>query len=295
MFQHPTARELARRIGERGAGALPYDHLFAIQPSGEGAPFVMVVPDFFTQALATRFRGERPVYGVRGVSLRAEGNRRRWPTLTDLAEEVAGEIGRRFPGQRCHVAGYSFGAWLAIETARVLEAHGTPARALYAIAPMPLDLWRLGPLRLRVDGLQRPLDEYSTLERLRLYARSCHPLTRGPYRRARQWTTERPWRRLLGLAGALRRRAGLPLTLRLANADVRVERFRLHAEYRPGPLRLTPTVFFNPVGTPSDAAASWRPWFLGPFTVHPTPDPHDDASVDAARHVVLACLADLQD
>ena len=87
---------------------------------------------------------------------------------------------------------------------------------------------------------------------------------------------------------------GLPLTPRILQADVRVERFRLHAHYQPRPVH-TPTVFFNPGGTATDAAATWRPYFLGPFTVHPTPDPHDEASLEAARAVVLQHLGDLGD
>jgi hypothetical protein len=209
--------------------------------------------------------------------------------MTDLAEELAGEIARRFPETPCVLAGYSFGAWLAIETVRVMEARGLPVERLYAIAPMPLDFYRVGPFRVRIDGLRRPLAELSAGQILRLYLRGNHPFTRAPYRRARQWLTERPWRRVLSLAGGLRQRAGLPLTPRLLQADVRVERFRLHAHYQPGPVR-TPTVFFNPTGTSSDAAATWRPYFLGPLTVHATPDPHDAAHVDAARAVVLQHL-----
>jgi amino acid adenylation domain-containing protein len=295
VFQHPTVRDLARRIEERsGAQAHEYQHLFPIQPTGRKAPFVMAVPDFFAQALAARFRGERPVYGLRGVSLRTEGNRGRWPTMTDLAEDMAGEIRRRFPATPCVLAGYSFGAWLAIETARVMEARAIPVHRLYVIAPMPVDFYRVGPFRVRIDGLRRPLSELSAGQILRLYLRANHPLTRGPYRRARQWLTERPWRRLLSLAGGMRRRAGLPLTPRILEADVRVERFRLHAQYQPRPVH-TPTVFFNPVGTATDAAETWRPFFVGPLTVHPTPDPHDQVSVDAARAVVLQHLADMGD
>ena len=65
VFQHPTVRDLARRIEQRGGSRThAYEHLFPIQPSGHKRPFIMAVPDFFTEALATRFRGERPVYGV---------------------------------------------------------------------------------------------------------------------------------------------------------------------------------------------------------------------------------------
>jgi hypothetical protein len=86
----------------------------------------------------------------------------------------------------------------------------------------------------------------------------------------------------------------LPLTPRILYADVRVERFRLHARYRPGRIH-TPTVIFNAKDTETDAAATWRPYFDGPFTVHETPDPHDEASVEAARQMILRHLVDMGD
>ncbi len=109
-----------------------------------------------------------------------------------------------------------------------------PVERLYLIAPMPVDFYRLGPFRVRIDGLRQPLDELGTLDVLRLYLRSNDPLTRRPYRRGRQWLSERPWRRVLGRLGAIRSAPGLPLTPRLLQADVRVERFELHARLPAG-------------------------------------------------------------
>jgi len=295
VFENPTVGGLARRIELRGgARTPPYHHLFPIQPGGRRAPLIVAVPHFFTGMLATRFRGERPVYGLRGVGLRPEGNRGRWRTMTDLAVELVEEVRRRFPDEGVVMAGYSFGASMAIEAVRVMEERGIPVRRLLVIAPMPLDFYRLGPLRLQIDGLGRPVGELSAGEALRRYARGNHPLTRRPYRRAWRWLAIEPWRRLLCRVGRLRSRAGLPLTPRILHADVRVERFRLHAQYRPGVVH-TPTVFFNAQGTETDAAATWRPFFQGPLTVVDTPDPHDSASVEAARKVILDHLADMGD
>jgi amino acid adenylation domain-containing protein len=295
VFAHPTVRDLARRIEQRG-GPRPrtYEHLFPIQPAGRRPPFIMAIPHFFTEMLATRFRGERPVYGLRGVGLRTEGNRGRWPTMTALAEELVDEIRHRFPDPPYILGGYSFGASMAIEAARVMEQGGVPVQRLYVIAPMPVDVYRLGPVGFQIDGLRQPLEGLSWGEALRLWARGNHPFTPRPYQRAWRTLTVRPWRRLLCAAGAVRRRAGLPLTPRLLHADVRVERFRLHAHYRPGPVQ-APTVFFNAVGTETDAAATWRPYFTGPLVVHEIPDPHDGASVDAARRAILPHLAEVGD
>jgi acyl carrier protein len=295
VFQRPTVRELGQRIEQqRGADMPSYRHLFPIQVSGSGRPFIIAVPHFFSGMFAARFRGERPVYGLRGVSLRAEGNYGRWPTMAALGDELVQEIERRFPRGPCILAGYSFGASMAYEAARVLEAQGLPAALLVLITPMPLNFFRLGPFTLQIDGLCRPVTDLSAADALRLYARHNHPLTWAPYRRARRRLVTEPWRRALCLTGQLRARAGLPLTPRILHADVRVERFRLHAGYRPEPIQ-TPTLFFNAAGAKTDAAATWRPCFRGPIEVVETPDPHDEESLHAARQVILHHLRRLED
>ena len=242
---------------------------------------------------ANRFRNERPVYGLRGVSLRPEGNLGRWRTMRDLGEDLVAEIERRFPDSTCLLAGYSFGASMAVEAARILEERGSPARRLYLIAPMPVNFFRLGPVRLQIDGLRQPVSDLSVAEALRLYASVNSPFTRRPYRRLWRWFAIEPWRRWLCGVGRMRRLFGLPLTERILYADVRVDRFRLHAAYRPRPIG-TPTVIFNAQEAETDAAETWRPYFRGPLTVHPTPDPHlGEASAEAAREVIIGHLRDL--
>ena len=297
VFDNPTVRELARRISERGGPRAPaYRHLFPIQPTGRKMPFIVAAPHFFTEMFAARFRGERPVYGLRGVSLRPEGNRGRWPTMRDLGEELVAEIRRRFPDAPGYiVAGYSFGASMAVEAARILEERGVHVRRLYLIAPMPVDVYRFGPLRMQLDGLRKGVEELSLSEALHLVSRANHPLTRRPYERAWRRLAVEPWRHLLCLVGKLRSVVGLPLTPRILYADVRLERFRLHARYRPG-LVHAPTVVFNAREPATDAAATWRPYFRGPFTVCETSDPHlGEASVEAARQEILRHLEGLGD
>jgi acyl carrier protein len=295
VFEHPTVEELARHIEKRGGSeAPPYQHLFPIQPAGRKMPFIVAVPHFFTQMFAARFRGERPVYGLRGVSLRPQGNRGRWRTMTDLGEELVEEIVRRFPDQSCIMAGYSFGASMAVEAVRVMEERGVPVHRLYLIAPMAVDFYGFGPFRVQIDGLRKPVNRLSASEALSLFLRCNHPLTHRPYSRAWRRIGIESWRRMLCGVGQLRKWIGLPLTSRILHADVRVERFRLHGQYRPGVVH-TPTFIFNAEDTKTDAAATWRPYFEGPFTVHPTPDPHDAASVEAARKVILRHLDDLGD
>jgi amino acid adenylation domain-containing protein len=294
VFQNPTVRQLALCIAERGAAtASSYQHLFPIQTMGRKDPFIVAVPHFFTEMFAARFRNERPVYGLRGVGLRPEGNLGRWRTMAELGEDLVEEIERRFPDSTCILAGYSFGASMAFETARILEERGHPAQRLYLIAPMPVNLFALGPLRLQLDGLREPVNDLSVAEALRLYARGNSPWTRQPYRRLWRRLAIEPWRRWLCGVGRVRRLLGRPLTERILYADVRVDRFRLHAAYRPQPIQ-TPTVIFNAQEAETDAAETWRPYCKGPLTVHPTPDPHlGEASAEAARQVILRHLRDL--
>ena len=294
VFQHPTVRQLARRIEQQsGPGAPAYAHLFPIQPGGRDRPFIFSVPHFFSDMVATRFRGERPVYGLRGVSLRPEGNRGRWRTMRDLGEELVREIGHRFPGEVPIMAGYSFGATMAVEAVRLMEERGMPVQQLILIAPMAVDVYRFGPFRLQIDGLRQPLAALTWQQALRRIARHRHPLSRRPYQRAWRLLAIQPWRRLLCRIGQLRTRTALPLTPRILHADVRLERFRLHARYRPGIVR-TPTVIFNASEPETDAAATWRPYFEGPFAVHQIPDPHlGEAKVESAKALILDHLDDL--
>ncbi|MEM9293643.1 MAG: amino acid adenylation domain-containing protein [Acidobacteriota bacterium] len=293
VFESPTIAELARRIEARAqaqpgaARREPYLHLFPVQTRGEGMPLVMAIPHFFSEMLASRFRGERPVYGLRGVSLRAEGNRGRWPTMEALASNLVEEIDRRFPGERVLLAGYSFGGSMAVEAARILEARGIPAHRLFLIAPMALDRYPLGPFSLQLDGADRPPEEFSLSEAASLYARNHHPLTRRPYARLKRRLVIQPRRRLRMLEARWRKWRGQPLTPAILYADVRLERFRLHAQYRPGVLH-TPTVFFDAREAETRAAATWRSRFAGPLTVHEIPDPHlGEEAAEAARQEIL--------
>ncbi|MDA8019274.1 MAG: amino acid adenylation domain-containing protein [Thermoanaerobaculia bacterium] len=304
VFQHPTVRGLAQRLQQGERGVEPYAHLFPIQPLGNGAPLLVCVPHVFSGTFAQQFRGERPVYGLRGVSLRQEGNLGRWPTMSHLAGELVHEVERRFPDppeEGFLVAGYSFGGSMAVEMVRRMRERGVAVQRLFLIAPMPLDFVDLGPLRVQLRPLRRPTHELTTGDVLRTWLRDHDPRTSVPYRRLWRALKVLPLRHALARLGRLGRRLGLQHNAStqhaVLHADVRVERFRLHKSYRPGPVE-TPTTIFNAeenAETPgTDAAATWRPVFRD-LEVVPTPDPHrDEEAVAAAKEVILRHLRDLR-
>lgn len=291
IFQAPTICQLAKIIEAQSGGAPSlYEHLFPLQPGGASAPLVVAIPHFFSDLFAARYRGERPVYGLRGVGFRPQGNRGRWSTMRELGEELVAEVRRRFGDGPLRVAGYSFGASMAFEAVRLLEELRIPVERLILIAPMPLDFARLGPFRVQIGRLDRSVDELSTGAIARRLASDLQPFGREFYRRGRRALVVQPWRRLLCAAAWWRRRAGLPLTPALIHADIRVERFRLHSAYRPGVIH-APTMFFNAREPATDAAATWRPHFAGPLDVVEIPDPHGGgAAVEGAKCLIVEQL-----
>jgi len=182
---------------------------------------------------------------------------------------------------------------MAVEAVRLMEERGIPVQGLYLIAPMPLDHCQLGPIRLQLDRLRKPVEELSAGEIWSLLAKQSNPLTRRPWARARRLLMLQPWRHFLCRVGKLRQRFGLPLTQRGLFADVRIERFRLHRHYRPG-IVYSPTVIFNPEESKTDIAATWHPHFGGPFTVVDTPDPHlGEEAIEEAKRVILTHLDEM--
>jgi len=295
LFQYPTIADLDRLIENRATSSAPaYRHLFPIQPSGARPPLIFAIPHFFADLFSQRFRGERPVYGLRGVGIRPGGNRGLWPTMEKLGEELVDEVLDRFPPDEFPgefvVAGYSFGASMAFEVVRLLEQRGARVQGLYLISPMPLDFYRLGPLKLQLEGLRKPLEELSFSEAAALLARGARPWTPTPYARLRRLLITRPKRQLQVRQGDRLKKRGQALTPEILHADVRVERFRLHAQYRPGVIQ-TPTVIFNGEEPAVDAAATWRSHFRGDLQVVPIPDPHlGDDKIARARERIRQYL-----
>ncbi|WP_346177769.1 non-ribosomal peptide synthetase [Streptomyces cuspidosporus] len=128
LLQAPSVRALARRLrAGRGAGGdFAYDPLVPLQVTGDGTPLFCVHPGLgevlvFVN-LAQYFTGERPFY-----ALRARGFGRGETHFGSFAEMVStyvDAIRRTQPSGPYAVAGYSYGAAVAFEIAKRLEADG---------------------------------------------------------------------------------------------------------------------------------------------------------------------------
>ncbi len=296
IFQQPTLRQLAARLGRRPQADLQgFDHLFPLQTEGGDDPLIMAIPHFLSDVLAETCRGERPVYGLRGVGIRPEGNLGRWPTMESLAEQLVDEIERCFDHRRFVLGGYSFGASMAFEAAKVMTRRGLEVSHLLLIAPMPFDFYRLGPLTVQIPDSNKPPSELSPRDVLDRLTRHYRPWSRPLYTALGQKFVVDPWRRILCAFGRLRVAAGMPLTPRIQHADVRIERFRLHRDFDPTPISV-PTTFVNPTDSQTDAAATWMPLFEGPLNVIETADPHRGGeALEATRTVVREFLERFSD
>ncbi|GAA3403018.1 non-ribosomal peptide synthetase family protein [Pseudarthrobacter polychromogenes] len=134
IFEAPTARELAGRIGQRspvGASRL------VLLAAGSGAP-IFLWPGLggypmSLRALAAGISQGRPVYGIQAHGL----NLGEHPYIT-LEETVAADgetILAAVQDEGVTLMGYSFGARMATEVALWLERHGLATDRLILIAP----------------------------------------------------------------------------------------------------------------------------------------------------------------
>ncbi|WP_181698273.1 non-ribosomal peptide synthetase [Nocardia sp. GTS18] len=122
----PSVRELAAVVDEGGGGPRRYDPIVGLQTSGTKTPLFCVHPGvgevLVFVNLAKYFVGDRPFY-----ALRARGfNKGEEPfhTFDEMVDVYTSAIRRRQPHGPYALAGYSFGAAVAFEIAKRLEADG---------------------------------------------------------------------------------------------------------------------------------------------------------------------------
>ena len=153
LFEHGTIEAMARAI-EAGPG-VEFSPLVALKPEGAAAPFFCVHPgggsvlSYFE--LAAHFPAERPFYGLQAPGL--DGASPPLRSVAALAAAYLAAIRAKFPRGPYHLGGHSFGASVAFEMARQIEAedanlvgtlvlldHVAPARARAMIDHEPTEV-----------------------------------------------------------------------------------------------------------------------------------------------------------
>ncbi|MGC0313983.1 alpha/beta fold hydrolase [Kitasatospora acidiphila] len=121
----PTVRALAARLGE-GDTARPYDPLVPMQESGDKTPLFCVHPGvgevLVFVNLAKYFVGDRPFYALRARGFNP--GERPFESFAEMVDSYVTAIRAKQPHGPYAVAGYSYGAAVAFEIAKVLESQG---------------------------------------------------------------------------------------------------------------------------------------------------------------------------
>ncbi|MFD3515411.1 AMP-binding protein [Streptomyces sp. NPDC058657] len=127
ILTSPSVRALAARIeaGRSGEPA-PYDPIVALQTSGDGTPLFCVHPGvgevLVFVNLAKYFVHERPFYALRARGFNP--GEKPFGSFMEMAGTYVEAIRSRQPHGPYAIAGYSFGAAVAFEVAKLLEAEG---------------------------------------------------------------------------------------------------------------------------------------------------------------------------
>ena len=140
ILQNPTVRALAARIvAATGDELEQYDPLVPLQMTGGKVPLFCIHPGtgeiLVFVSLANYFVNDRPFY-----ALRARGFNKGeayFASMQELVTSYVEAIRRRQPQGPYALAGYSFGAPVAFEIAKVLEAQGERIAFLASIDGAP--------------------------------------------------------------------------------------------------------------------------------------------------------------
>jgi thioesterase domain-containing protein len=138
IFERPTLAEVAAAIREkRTRAAVPMTRLRYDPPQPAFAtPPLIIAPSLFGHsqewdAIFAANPGDRRVFG-----LEVEGDQPYWsetPSLEEMAKRFCESVRLSVPEGPFHLAGYSFGAWLAYEMACRFAEHGRPPLSVILI------------------------------------------------------------------------------------------------------------------------------------------------------------------
>jgi thioesterase domain-containing protein len=126
VLRAPTVRELARLVEAPSGPGGDYDPVVTLQAGGEGISLFCVHPGvgevLVFVNLAKHFAGERPFHALRARGFNPE--EAPFGSFTEMTRTYVEAIRRVQPHGPYALAGYSFGAAVAFEIAKVLEADG---------------------------------------------------------------------------------------------------------------------------------------------------------------------------
>ena len=140
LLQHSTARTLAAYIGgERRTGDDAYDPVVPLQLSGTKTPLFCIHPGtgevLVFMGLAGHFNSDRPFFALRARGFNP--GETHFDSFTQMVTTYVAAIRKRQPHGPYALAGYSFGAPVAFEVARTLEAAGERVAFLASIDGTP--------------------------------------------------------------------------------------------------------------------------------------------------------------
>ncbi|MFB8237892.1 AMP-binding protein [Kitasatospora purpeofusca] len=123
----PTVRSLAARLTQsRGLGETAYDPIVPMQTGGDKTPLFCVHPGvgevLVFVNLAQYFVGDRPFHALRARGF--EDGEKPFRTFEEMVDTYVDAIRERQPHGPYALAGYSFGAAVAFEIAKVLQEQG---------------------------------------------------------------------------------------------------------------------------------------------------------------------------
>ena len=127
ILQSSTVRELAAHLtGAGAAGAAQYNPLVPLQVTGNKTPLFCIHPGtgeiLVFVGLANYFTNDRPVYALRARGFNP--GETHFGTFEEMVSTYVETIRKRQPHGPYALAGYSFGAPVAFEVAKALEAQG---------------------------------------------------------------------------------------------------------------------------------------------------------------------------
>lgn len=282
VFNTPSVAELARCIAssdETGKDTVGGDgDLAPLQPHGDKPPLFLVCPASGSPAcyreLAVELDPDRPVYGLRAPGLLEDTPPAE--SVEALAEYFVSMMLKQRARESFTLGGWSFGAVVAWEMARQLEARG--ARVSLILIDIEVLESALSPLPSQAKPAKFTMMKQGVRNLTRMRAPRNYP----ELRRIAGWIgaslpssprvfLQRDWRASLGYLRALARTSGRSLRLFKHH-------FQIGAGYHFSPIQADTVFLKTRFDPPSDRDArvveAFRQLVRGEFSAHPIPGNH---------------------